>query len=105
MAERLLGIGAMLTTCRTSVRAAALALGAALLLVSTPGCGKRIPKTYPVKGKVIHKGGRPVTYGRVELQSKSDPQLRAVGDIQTDGTFSLTTHLGGKSVAGAVEGE
>jgi hypothetical protein len=85
-------------------RAAALA-AALLLAAAVPGCGNGIPKTYPVKGKVVHKGGKPVTYGRVEFQSKSHPELRAIGNIQTDGTFSLTTHLEGKNRAGAVEGD
>jgi hypothetical protein len=69
------------------------------------GCGNGIPKTYIVTGKVVYKGGKPVTYGRVEFQSTSHPELRATGGIQTDGTFALTTTLGGKSVAGAVVGE
>jgi hypothetical protein len=69
------------------------------------GCGDGIPKTYVVTGKVVYKGGKPVTYGRVEFQSTSHPELRATGGIQTDGTFALTTTLGGKSAAGAVEGE
>jgi hypothetical protein len=89
---------------RCSLRAAVLAV-VVLLAVTVAGCGKGIPRTYPVKGKVVHKGGKPVTYGRVEFQSKAHPELRAAGGIQTDGTFILTTYLEGKSAPGAVEGE
>jgi hypothetical protein len=80
----------------------------ALTLLAAPaltGCGTGIPETYPVTGKVVHSNGKPVTYGRVEFQSTTDPQLRATGGIQTDGTFTLTTSLRGKSVPGAVAGE
>jgi hypothetical protein len=83
----------------------AILVAALLLAVVVPGCGRSIPKTYPVKGKVLHKGGKPVTYGRVEFQSKPHPELRATGRIQMDGTFSLTTYLGGTNAQGAVEGE
>jgi hypothetical protein len=95
----------MTKTCRMSVRAAALALPAALLLVALPGCGPSIPTTYPVKGKVIWKGGKPVDDGRIEFQSLSEPSLKAVGEIERDGTFFLTTHLAGRKRVGAVAGE
>jgi hypothetical protein len=76
-----------------------------LLATALPGCDNNVPKTYPVTGKVFHKGGKPVTYGRVEFQSTLDPELRATGGIQTDGTFALTTYVGGKSAPGAVAGQ
>jgi hypothetical protein len=65
------------------------------------------PKTYPVSGKVVFKGGGPVTGGgRIEFQSTSDPQVKATGWIDMkDGTFSLTTLRDGKNVEGAVEGQ
>jgi hypothetical protein len=84
--------------------------GLVLALTTLPatalaGCGTDIPRTYPVTGQVVYKGGKPVTYGRVEFQSTSHPELRATGGIQTDGTFALTTTLGGESAAGAVVGD
>jgi hypothetical protein len=91
------------TTCRTVRTAAVRAV--LLLAVAFTGCGKGIPKTYPVNGIVVYKGGKPVTYGRVEFHSKSHPELRATGGIQTDGSFTLTTHLEGKNREGAVAGE
>ena len=74
------------------------------LLALIAGCSK-IPTTYPVTGKVVYPKGKPVTYGRVEFHSKTHPELRATGGIKTDGTFSLTTNLGGESAPGAVAGE
>ena len=32
----------------------------AVLTLALPGCGPRWPKTYPVEGKVIVKGGKPI---------------------------------------------
>jgi hypothetical protein len=75
------------------------------LTVLVAGCGRSIPPTYPVTGKVVYTKDKPVTYGRVEFQSTSNPELRATGRIQTDGTFSLTTNWRGESAAGAVVGE
>jgi len=90
---------------RKPISAVALALGVALLFAGLPGCGSGIPKTYPVKGRVVWKGGKPVTYGRIEFQSVSQPTLTAVGRIESDGAFSLTTHKDGKTRPGAVAGQ
>jgi hypothetical protein len=75
-----------------------------IFLVSLTGCGPGVT-TYPVKGKVIFKGGKPVTDGRVEFRPVSDATLVASGDIDGDGSFSLTTYKDGRTVAGAVEGQ
>jgi hypothetical protein len=83
------------------VRAACL--GTALLVVV--GCGSGIPTTYAVKGKVVWKGGKPVDDGRIEFQSLSHDNLRAVGEIEKDGSFTLTTHRDGRTRPGAVAGE
>src|SRR5262245_34303698 len=95
----------MFETGRTAVRATALALGAALLLAGVPGCGSGIPKTFPVKGRVVWKGGKPVDDGRIEFRSLSEPDLTAVGEIGSDGTFTLTTFKEGKTREGAVAGQ
>jgi hypothetical protein len=95
----------MFESCRTPVRATVLTLGTVLLLAGGPGCGSGIPKTYPVKGKVVWKGGKPVDDGRIEFQSLSEPDLKAVGEIESDGTFSLTTFKEGKTREGAVAGQ
>jgi len=76
-----------------------------IVLLSIMGCGGGLT-TYPAKGKVVFKDGRPVTSGgRVEFQSTSDHQVKASGWIDfQDGSFSLTTYKDGKQVEGAVEG-
>lgn len=79
--------------------------GTALVLTLCGGCGSGIPTTYGVKGKVVWKGGKPVEDGRIEFQSLSHPNLKAVGEIERDGSFTLTTHKDGRTRQGAVEGE
>ncbi len=82
----------------------ALVKWAAVVLMAVAGCGPGLPKTYPVKGKVVFKGGKPVTDGRIQFQSSADPQNKALGDIDQDGSFSLTTYVGAKKVSGAPAG-
>jgi hypothetical protein len=77
---------------------------AAIALTGIVGCGSGIPKTYPAQGKVVFKGGKPVTDGRIQFQSEADPPIKALGDIDKDGSFSLTTYVGGKNVRGAPAG-
>jgi hypothetical protein len=77
---------------------------AAMALAGVVGCGSGLPKTYPVKGKVVFKGDKPVTDGRIQFQSTADPQIKALGDIDKDGSFSLTTYVGKKNVPGAPAG-
>jgi hypothetical protein len=78
---------------------------AAIVLMGMAGCGPSLPKTYPVKGKVVFQGGKPVTDGKIQFQSSADPQNKVLGDIDQDGSFSLTTHVGAKKVRGAPAGE
>lgn len=63
---------------------------AALLIVSTPGCGAKPehPETVPVQGKVTYKG-QPVIKGTITFQS--DGGQAATGEIQPDGTYRLST--------------
>lgn len=70
------------------------------------GCGKNAdaPRTYPVTGKVIYKGGAPLAGGSIHFTSTSDPSVRAVGEIGNDGSFTLSTLIGNQKLAGAVEG-
>jgi hypothetical protein len=81
-----------------------LLLVAAIALVGIGGCGSSMPKTYPAKGKVVFKGGKPVTDGRIQFQSVSDPQIKAVGEIDKDGSFFLTTYVADRNVRGAPAG-
>jgi hypothetical protein len=66
------------------------------------GCGDGLPKTYPVRGKVIFKGGKPMTSGTVMVQSVTHPDIVASGDLGPDGSFELHSSLG---KPGMVEGE
>ncbi|MCI0462758.1 MAG: hypothetical protein L0Z62_37905 [Gemmataceae bacterium] len=78
-----------------------------LALCSFVGCGPQMPKTYPAKGKVVMKGGKPWTGGEtwITFQLKSDPSLVARGPVEKDGSFTLSTEMFGKQKPGAVEGE
>src|SRR5262245_491586 len=94
----------MFRVCRALARPWALLAGAALL-AGGAGCGAGMPETYPVKGKVVSRGGKPVSYGRIEFRSLADASVKATGEIGKDGSFTLTTHKDGKSTPGAVAGE
>ncbi|MDB5310014.1 MAG: hypothetical protein JWO38_4216 [Gemmataceae bacterium] len=72
------------------------------------GCGgsrESLPPTYPVSGSVKYKGGRPVAGGAVQFAPLADSSYTVSGDINDDGSFTLTTVKGTDRVAGAPEGE
>jgi hypothetical protein len=76
----------------------ALAL-AAVLLVPCGGCGSAggaVPTLIPVKGKVIYKG-QPVSKGIVRFEPDGYGRM-ASGQLQSDGTFVLTTLKEGDGV-------
>jgi hypothetical protein len=77
----------------------------AVVLMSLAGCGPSLPKTYPVRGKVVFQGGKPVMDGKIQFQSSADPQNKVLGDIDQDGSFSLMTYVGAKKVRGAPAGD
>ncbi len=81
-----------------------LLMAAAIALVGLGGCDSGLPKTYPVKGKVVFKGGRPVTDGRIQFQRSNGSPIKAMGDIEKDGSFSLMTYVGAKKRPGAPAG-
>jgi hypothetical protein len=71
------------------------------------GCGPGGPKTHSVKGKVVT--AKPddlklLTGQAVEFQSTTEPETRAFGQIQPDGSFTLSTYRQGASLSGAIEG-
>jgi hypothetical protein len=72
-------------------------------LMGTLGCGSG-PKAYPVKGKVVFKSGQPVTDGKIQFQSTTEPPFKSLADIDKDGSFTLTTHIGAKKKDGAPAG-
>jgi hypothetical protein len=69
-----------------------------------------MPKTYPVKGKVVLKNGKPLSGGLITFTSTTNHEHRAYGDIAADRTFTLDTVAltsKGRSerLGGAVEAE
>ena len=80
-------------------------VGWALAVVLASGCGPSLPKTYPVKGKVVDPAGKPWAGGAIMFQLAADPRVVADGVIGADGTFTLTTKIYGKAKEGAAEGE
>jgi hypothetical protein len=69
---------------------------AGLLLFGAAGCG---PALYPAGGKVTYPDGKPVTAGMVVFESKGqDRPVTARGEIQSDGSFRLSTHRPGDGV-------
>ena len=75
---------------------------AALLLLSAAGCGAGSARTYPVSGKVLFReDGKPLRGGVVLFELAADPRVRASGDVEPDGSFSL----GGGTGPGAVAGD
>jgi hypothetical protein len=70
------------------------------------GCGGGSLKTYPVRGKVVLADGdvRQLAGSHVEFMLESDPTVRASGQIQSDGSFTVQTLHEGKIQSGAPEG-
>lgn len=60
------------------------------------------PKTVPVSGKVTLASGTPLTGGRIIFKPKQASVQEAVGEINKDGTFTLSSYA---KDDGAVPGE
>lgn len=77
-----------------------------LFALLTGSCGDQASPlvTYPVRGQVFYAGGQPVKAGTIEFRSLAEPTLSAQGEIQPDGTFTLTTLYREKKLPGAMEG-
>jgi hypothetical protein len=68
----------------------------ALLLLAAAACKDATTATldsavYQVKGKVIQADGKPLTRGRVVFVPEAASGAQALGEIGTDGSFSLKT--------------
>lgn len=87
-----------------SVDPISLTMVSAWLLLAT-GCGAG-PKTHPVQGRLeIAGGATEVLAGHtIELALDADPQIRAAGTIQDDGTFAVETIHSGMVLQGALPG-
>jgi len=81
-----------------------LLLGPLVLLAA--GCGSSGPATHPVKGQVQLAGGDAALLAghSLEVALASDSTVRAYGEIQEDGTFSLETLHAGEIKSGALAG-
>jgi hypothetical protein len=93
--------------CLIRISRTVLLSGALLAVVGVAGCGSKGPKTYPVSGRVeSQKGGVPkaLVGSGVELQSTVEPNTRGFGQIQPDGSFTISTYRLGESLPGAIEG-
>jgi hypothetical protein len=89
------------------VRPVLLALA---VLALAAGCGgDSTPRTYPVKGKIVFKDKSGKVHllagGKVRFLSTSDPQLKPVGEIEDDGSFSMGTMWQEKGLPGVPEGQ
>jgi hypothetical protein len=77
------------------------------LLAALGGCGPSGPKTHPVTGKVVTSNAedlKRLAGQAVEFQSTTEPETRGFGQIQADGTFTISTYRQGVSLPGAIEG-
>src|SRR5262249_55935303 len=83
----------------------ALVFCVALASGCTKGDGRDLSgyQFHPVKGRVM-KGKQLLTGGTVTFFPVSDPNFAAIGEIQPDGTFELTTRMLGRTEPGAPEG-
>jgi hypothetical protein len=82
-------------------RRAALLLFPLTLLAGCFSQGPTLPTAVEAKGKVLLPDGRPLTGGRVTLNPQAATEVEAFGDVNPDGTFTLTTYKPGD---GAVPG-
>ena len=79
----------------------------ALALAAISGCGSDSPPpTFKVEGRVVRKDEQPYTgRGYIEFRNVANPQHLSVGQIGDDGSFTLKTIAGNRSVEGAQPGE
>jgi hypothetical protein len=82
-------------------------LSAGLILAGALGCTKAGPRTHPVAGRVALAGGDVgVLAGHtIEVSLRSNPQIRAAGEIQPDGSFTLQMVQASALREGAAAGE
>lgn len=77
------------------------------LILWGPGCGPKVPRTYPVRGKVVLEGGdiKKLEGAVIEFESAADNTIRAYGNLGADGSFSMSTQAAGAGLDGVVEGQ
>jgi len=78
------------------------------MTVLATGCNSEpAVKTSPVSGKVVVKNGdvKRLAGGFVRLESVADPNVKAVGEIQEDGSFGLGSFSQDRPIGGVPPGE
>ena len=98
----------MIASCLSAPRQSGHLLPGVVLVLFAVGCGPRssLPKTYPVTGKVIDRGGQALPAGTSILFAPvADSSFSVSGDLGSDGKFSLFTVKGKDRGSGAPEGE
>lgn len=90
-------------------------LTACILFSGTAGCGGKAetPKapfdTSPVEGKVAFKGGKGrinlLERGKVWFKSNKDPTVEAVGTIDSEGAFTMSTLTSDRAWPGVPPGQ
>ena len=70
------------------------------------GCGAKakLPRTVPVRGKVVYRDGTPFSGGQIQFQSKTNPAVAASSTITADGNFELNSFMAGAAAPGAMAG-
>jgi hypothetical protein len=63
-----------------------------------------LPTTYPVQGKVVYQDGKPVQGGSIWFQPEENAHVSTSGEIQPDGTFTLSSSMAGGHAQGAIAG-
>jgi hypothetical protein len=80
-------------------------LVAALLLAAGCQRNSNLPKTYPVRGKVVFADGTPLSGGLVQFTPENRAEVTTTGAIQEDGSFTLKTLVDAELLTGALEGQ
>lgn len=82
-------------------------LAGLLMLACFHGCGPRDPKTYPVSGKVVFKGGdiQKLQGWMVQFQAVAEHDTRANAEIGDGGAFKAVSLVNNHGKEGVVEGE
>jgi hypothetical protein len=78
-----------------------LVCAALAALAGCMGTGPALPHAVPAKGVIQLADGGPMREGRLELSPKDKGGVEAFGDVQPDGSFTLTSY---KANDGAVPG-
>ena len=98
----------MTARCQPFYQGTAVLTLLAFVASGLAGCGgsekASPPTTYQATGTVLSADGQPVSGGMIEFRSTEGKPVSAIGQIQPDGSFSLSTLVDSTKVPGAVAG-